>query len=498
MTFNLKGIFLENLGIKQTIFKNVFWLASAELFSRFLEAVLIIYIVRVLGAAEFGKFAFAMAVASLFISFSSFGLSEIITREMAYDPEAQKEYSAVLSLKIILGIAVFFLAIAASLLITGDAAIRLMIMVLTVFYFINDFFSIIYAFLRARQKMEYEAGFKIARSLVLTVVVSFIVFKAPFVQQVSYGYLGANFLALISVLVFFHYKVYPLQLSFDFSIWRKFFTLSWPLGLAAVSGAIFINTDSVVMGHLGQIVENGWYGAARKTVGIIIIPATLVFMSFYPMASKLFKESREKLQRVWDHYMASMIFFAFPVTAAGVIIAPKLMPLVYGAYFTHAIVLFQILIFIAGINFLYYPYALILIASGHQRKYLWAHLAGALVNVTCNVVLIPRYSAYGAAVSAVITFGVLLAVAVALSKQFTPIAVFSRPLLVFSLIVIISSLVMSIAILQPAIYRGNILYPVVFGTLTYLAVFLSSYTLFKKLGFFPDFSRMTIGKITIL
>ncbi len=480
MKVNIKSFLLENTSIKQTIFKNTFWLIVAEVFARFLEAILVIYIVRVLGASEFGKLAFAMAVASMLVSFSGLGLAEIITREIAYDKEAEKDYSAVLSFKIILGLAIFFLTIIASLFITDNPLIRLIIITLTVFYFFNDFFSIIYAFLRAHQKMEYEAGFKTSRSLVLLVVVSLVVFKSPSIQNISYGYLFANFLALISVLVFFHVKVYPLKLSFDINVWRKFFKISWPLGLAAVSGAIFINIDSVIMGHLGQIVQNGWYSAARRAVGIIIIPATLVFMSFYPMASKLFKESKTSLQKVWDHYMELMIFFAFPITAGGVVVAPKLIPLIYGPSFGPSVLLFQILIFIVGINFIYYPYALILIASGQQKKYLWVHLTGALVNITLNLVLIPRYSAYGAAVSAVITFSVLLVLGAVFSKYFTPIAVFSRAIIVFSIMVIVSTSIMLMSIIQPFLYHGNIFYSVVAGIVIYLSVFSLLYLVFKK------------------
>jgi len=453
MELGIKSFFLKNTGIKQTIFKNTFWLALAELFSRFLEAILVIYIVRALGAAEFGKFAFAMAFASMFIAFSSLGLSDIFTRELSYDKTAEKEYSAILSLKIILGAGAFFLAIIGSIFVTSDISIRLIITAFSIFYFFNDFFSIIYAFLRARQKMEYEAGFKIIRSLILIIAVSLVVFKKPSIQNISYGYLFANFLALILVLLYFHFKIHPLKLSFDRAVWQKFFKLSWPLGLSAVLGAILVNTDSVIMGYLNQTAQNGWYNASRKTVAIIIIPSSLVFTSFYPVLSKLFKESKTALQRVWDHYMASMIFFAFPIILGGIIAAPKLINFIYGPNFGPSILIFQILIFIAGINFIYYPYALILIASGQQKKYLWSYLTGTAANVVLNLVLIPLYGPYGAAVSAVATYVVLLLLLLVFSKYFTPISIFNIKLLKVAVAVGLSSFIMFFSIRLPDIRR---------------------------------------------
>ena len=124
---NFKKILFENIGIRQTIFKNTFWLIFAEIFSRFLEFVLIIYITRILGVFEFGKFTFVLAFVSMFAILSDFGLSDITTREISGDKETEKEYPAVLSLKVILSIGTFVLIMLASFFVTNDPLIRLII-----------------------------------------------------------------------------------------------------------------------------------------------------------------------------------------------------------------------------------------------------------------------------------------------------------------------------------------------------------------------------------
>ena len=52
----------KNLGIQQTVFKNTFWLAAAEGISRFSRLILIIYVARIFGVNDYGKFNFALAV----------------------------------------------------------------------------------------------------------------------------------------------------------------------------------------------------------------------------------------------------------------------------------------------------------------------------------------------------------------------------------------------------------------------------------------------------
>ncbi|MBU4078308.1 oligosaccharide flippase family protein, partial [Patescibacteria group bacterium] len=121
---NPSAFLFRNLGTKQTIAKNTFWLAVAEGVTRFLKLFLIIYVARILGATEYGKFTFALAFVSLFAIFSDFGLSPIVTREFAREKEKEKFFPALLSLKLLLGIGTLFLISIGSFFITIEPEIR--------------------------------------------------------------------------------------------------------------------------------------------------------------------------------------------------------------------------------------------------------------------------------------------------------------------------------------------------------------------------------------
>jgi len=477
---NLKTLFFENIGIKQTIFKNTFWLAVAEGIHHLLGFLLIIYIARILGATEFGKFTFALSFVSMFVVLSDFGLSDIATREFSRDKKSEKEYSGILSLKILLSIGTLILMLIGSFFVTPDPIIRKVIWILAIFVLISNFFFIIYAFLRARQRMEYETGAKILQALIMVGIGFFILFRFPSVENLSYGYLFATLVALILILLFFHFRIYPLSLSWNKAIWQKFFKFSWPLGSTAIFGAIFLTMDSVMMGYLGQITEAGWYNAVRRIVGFTIIPATLILMSFYPVLSKFFKESKEKLQKVWNYYMESMIILAIPIVIGGLALAPKIIDFIFDPSFGPSILAFQILIFMAGINFLCNPYILMLIVSDQQKKYLWINLIATVTNITLNLILIPRYSLYGAAISVVITYIVILFLGVEFSKRFTPISPFNLRLFKILTITILSSLIMFIAINQSIVYNLNVILIVIIGILVYLATLYFFYKFLYK------------------
>ena len=96
---SIKKLFLENIGIRQTIIKNTFWLTAAEVVTQILKLALIVYTARILGAQEYGKFSFALSFVGIFVIFAELGLPDIITREFSKNHEAEKEYSSVISLK---------------------------------------------------------------------------------------------------------------------------------------------------------------------------------------------------------------------------------------------------------------------------------------------------------------------------------------------------------------------------------------------------------------
>ena len=213
---DIQTLFFENIGIKQTIFKNTFWLVFAEIISRILGLVLIIFVARILGAVEYGKFAFAFSFVSVIVVFSDLGVIDIVTREFSRNKEKEKEFSAILALDIILSAGALILMLLGSFFITSDLVIRKTIWILSFFILITSFFSIFYAFLRSRQKMEYEAGIKIVQNIIMVGAAFFVIFYFPSAINLSYGYLFSNLAALFFLLLFFHFSFFSLKLSWNF------------------------------------------------------------------------------------------------------------------------------------------------------------------------------------------------------------------------------------------------------------------------------------------
>lgn len=458
----------------KTILKNAGWLALGEGVSRLLVFFLIVATTRILGPEEYGKFAFAFAFVSLLAMLSNFGLTGIATRELSQGSQREHEFSSILSLKILLSAGTLLIMFLLALVVTPDDSVRKLIWLLSLFALIDNFFWILYAFIRARERMEYEAVTRIVGAVLLLLAGFFVLFNLPSAKNVSLAYVATSFVTLIGLAAFFHFRIYPLRFAFDTLLLKKFWEFSWPLGLAGVFGTVYIYSDSIIMGYLKQVTAVGWYNAAYQVIGLPIVVMTLISTSFYPALSRLAKESKENLQKLWNRQTHSMILLALPLMAGTMVLAPRIIDFLYGARYEPSVVALQILIFVAGLNFLYNPYGTALVVTGQQKKHLLGTAAAALINIILNILLIPRFSLYGAGIATLISYMFLLALEVEFVRRFTSIAIWNARLTRTFFTAGVASLAMAFLISQPMFATSHVLILVGVGVASYFALLFLS------------------------
>jgi len=129
------------------------------------------------------------------------------------------------------------------------------------------------------------------------------------------------------------------------------------------------------------------------------------------------------------------------------------------------------------------PFNTTLVIWNHQIKVFWIVLSGAIVNVVSNLILIPRYSLYGAAFATLIAVLLTFFLSFRITLKLTSI----KPLNWKSFLTFISSLVacipMYFIIIRPSVYNANVFLSVFLGMITY--------------GIFFFILKMIIGKFKL-
>jgi O-antigen/teichoic acid export membrane protein len=478
----LKKIFFENVSPKQTILKNTFWLAVAEVATSFLRFILFVYAARILGAAEYGKFAYALSFVLSISVLGDLGVSSLITRNFSQEREKEKEYPAIISLKIILSFFMAALLFISSFFIAQGESVKEIIWVLTSFIFIDGFFGIIYPFIRARQKMEYEATTRIAQTVLAVATGLFVIFNFPSAVNLGYAYLFSSIIILAIVFAFFHFFLYFLKLEWNTAIWKKILKDSWPFSLGFIGAWTQVNVNSAMIGFEGLASEVGWYNAAAKIIlaGVLVV-AGLFSRSFYPLLSKFFKQEKEKLQGAWDYYMEITIVLTVPLIIGGFVFASQIINFLYGLEnYGPAVPIFQILIFLAGVTFLYYPFGVLLAVAGEQKKNFFAILLSVIINIFLNIIFMPKYGISAVAVNTVVSSAASLFLAFFILRRHGFVKIFNKNLFKILIFSLLSGAIMLLVIKQPIMYNFHILAATLVGAIIYMVLFFSLKVIIKK------------------
>ncbi len=395
--------------LSHPIVKNATWLMAGEVFSRAVKLGIVIYLARLIGPARYGSFAFALSFVSIFVIIADGGLSSIVTKHHARGTLPPKEIADVIGLKLFLSLVAFCVIALASFTVndpTGE--MRRLILVLGGFTIIQNFADIFDAFFRSIQKMRYEATLQIIETISTAAFVWLFLSITPAALSAAYGYMIGVLVAICISGFVFQKTVAPVSFSFNKKIWTFLLKESWPLAFVAFFSIIYNNIDTVMMGYLKQITQVGWYEAGVKIGLIAVLPSALLVRSTFPLLSKAAHEVNGRLEQIMTKLVSSITLFAIPIAVGGIVVARSLMTFLYGAAYGGGVAALRITVISFCINALISAFIFLSVSLNQQKMVLKVSLLGALVNIALNIVLIPHFSLYGAALSTLITMVFML------------------------------------------------------------------------------------------
>ena len=220
----VKSFLLTNQTTGQTAAKNIFWLSTSNLGGRLVKAIIIVYSARILGAAEWGLFSYAVSLAAFVTIFTDFGVGPILTKETARASDAETRSEIVstaffvkLSLLLVAVLAVIFIVPRFSTLKEANFLFPIVALIIT-FDTLQGFgFSLT----RALERMELEAAFLLLTNISI-VVFGFLVLRIhPEVKYFSYAYAAGIFIGMSVTLFSLRKNICNMQKIFMINMERK-------------------------------------------------------------------------------------------------------------------------------------------------------------------------------------------------------------------------------------------------------------------------------------
>ena len=188
-----------------------------------------------------------------------------------------------------------------------------------------------------------------------------------------------------------------------------------PVGIffaMSCASTIYTHMDTVMLGFMTTDEEVGYYNAAVRIKSILVSIVTSLGTVLLPRASYYVQQGlKEEFRRISEKAIKFVFLIATPMMLYFILYAEQGIYFLSGPAYEKSILPMQIimptLLFIGLTNILGIQ---ILVPLGKEKTVLYSEIAGAIVNLALNTILIPQIASAGAAVGTVVAEAVVLVV----------------------------------------------------------------------------------------
>lgn len=387
------------------IVDNIGWLFFDKVLRMGLGLLIGIWLARYLGPAQFGLLSFALAFTGLFGAVANLGLQGPVVREIVHDPESARiTLGSAAVLQLMGGVASFSLIV----LVIGqmrpnDPLARNIVTILGAIMLFKVSEVALYWF-ESQVQSKYVVWVQNAAFLAYAAIkVTLILNDYPLV---AFAWVMLGEAITVSVMLFVVMNRFGPGLSTlraSATRLRNLLRDSWPLALSGIAVVIYMKIGQIMLSQMVNEEAVGIYSAAANISEVwYFIPMSIV-ASVAPSIIEAKKHSHalylSRLQRLYSLMVWVSIAVALPMT----VIAAPLIDLLFGSTYRGGGTVLAIHIWASVFVCLGVASSQYLLAENRQMISLQRTLAGMIMNIGLNILLIPPYGAVGAAASVVLS-----------------------------------------------------------------------------------------------
>ncbi|HAN19073.1 MAG: hypothetical protein A2X13_02740 [Bacteroidetes bacterium GWC2_33_15] len=365
---------------------------------------------NVVGAEEYGLY-FSLFNFSLLLNILlDFGITNFNNRNIAQNNQLlSKSLSGIVVLRFLLAIGYFIITIIAALII-GYELRQLYLLVFLIFnQFIASFILYLRSNLSGLHLFKTDSIISVLDRTIMILICSLIlwggIIQSSFrIEWFVYAQTTAYLIALLITIVVVYGKADFLKLNFDRAYFIAILKKSYPFAILTLLMAFYFRIDSVLLERLlpdGK-EQAGIYAQAYRILDAVSMFAFLFAGLLLPMFSRMLKQ-KESIDQLTFFSLLLLIVPVLGITSASFFYRTEIMDLLYHHHVASSSLIFGILILsYIGIA-LTYIFGTLLTANGSLKQLNIMAAAGVLLNIILNLLLIPKYAAFGAAIASLIT-----------------------------------------------------------------------------------------------
>lgn len=386
-----------------SLFRNTFFVTLSQTWQMLMALAMMPFASRYLGVEGFGRYNTATVIMFYVFLINDFGLNTWMTRELAREKDKTRlTFSFALGVKALLILPCFVFVWLYHLLTEYDQATYEAIWIFAAYGVIDSFTQLAYAVFRSRERMELEAMVaSLAKAtltglgiLALVLGWGLAIFSLMFVLSAVVG------LALSFWLIQKHFV--PLSIRFNLRTFQHMITNSAYFGLALLVASSYDKLDVLMLSWMKGMETVGLYSAPSKLLSFTNLIPTIFATAFFPQMAR-FVGNKQELSRIFTIAIKYLLMLAIPLVAGIFMISDQLTVILFGGQFADSAAALRIMAFASGLLCINLFLASLYGATNHQGKILRIEIIALIFKLGVNLILIPKFSYLGAAISTVAT-----------------------------------------------------------------------------------------------
>jgi len=394
--------------LARKIFFNTVFQSFAKVISVAIGLLTIALMTRFLGNEGFGQYTTIISFMGFFGILADLGLYLVTTQEISKEgADERKILSNVFALRFTTVILTLLAGAAIALLFPYPGQVKLgMFIGIATFTFVSGTQVLIGVF------QKHLIFYKLSLSEIL----QRIVFFALVFLSVSKGLSLLYFVLALTISNGIHFfvslhiarNITPFGLGFDLAFWKAILKKSWPLAFSVVLNLIYFRADTLILSVFKPASDVGIYGVSYKILEVLMAFPAMFAGLIMPILSRTAFSDPKQYRSYLQNSFNALLLVIVPMIITTLFFAGPIINIIGGSEFPRADNVLRILIFATALIYLGNLLGYTVVALNAQKKMLFGYLAGAVCGLILYLLLIPKYSYYGAAIATVAVETVVL------------------------------------------------------------------------------------------
>lgn len=398
------------------------WLGS--LFGAGLAFLTQVVVARSLGVELFGVFSSALTFVGILVPLACFGLPQFWLKVFGEEGwEGTRWLRVSLHFAMISTVCVFLAIILWALLGGNDENTKNLLLMLTAFVLGQASIELVSSKFQLEEKYFYLAVWQLLPHLMRFILI----FVAMTILDESLYFYGIGGVYLVVGILFFalsfphvanlvkgkidligHDKQSK-RLAAAHPNLKGVVLQSFPFGVAGAFHLIYFQGAIMLLAYLVGPSEAGIYNIAFLVMSAIYLFPNVIYQKFLlPKIHRWSNQNRELLYKSYKLGSAGMLGAGILASLCTWILAPYMVPILFGAEFEQSINVLCWLSLCAPLRFMATSVGSVLVTQDHMLRKIKCMALVAVISVLMSLLLIPKLSIYGALISAITSEALLL------------------------------------------------------------------------------------------